>query len=211
MSTIHSFRDVVEYGAHRGDEEEGKHKVSRRLIEPITVTHGQHEPIISEFVDIGLGGSLTIEGMGAFIVERRSDDAFIFCTSDFFSEDLFARWHAAEGLDACYEITDVHGFVRAISRAIATSAVYVGTHQVRYRDEHIDYKTPAAGVAPAITKFKRYAWQQEARSIWAPRYPTPPLRPWVIEVPAAVPFCRRVALYENGAVKMLVEGRWSTW
>src|SRR5207253_268033 len=82
----------------------------------------------------------------------------------------------------------------AISEAIATWAYFACRSDVRYTEGPIDFRDPAAP-HPALTKrYGKYHWQQEHRMLWAPRLPSPPLEPWIIQVPAARQFCRPVAL-----------------
>jgi len=197
LGTIHGYRDTGEYGPIRGDVSEGRHSVMRQIDKPLTVTDNS-EPIVSEMFKVEGSGSVTFSNV-SFVVQRHSPDAFIFCTSHDYSELLFLEWHKQENLDACYEIINVPSFVAAITKKIEASAWYAATSRVIYRGEHIDYQSRHAN-APGITKAQEYAWQLEVRSIWPPLLPSPPLRPWIIEVPDATKFCRPFAVIEKSAI-----------
>lgn len=199
LGTIHGYRDTVEYGEHRGDEAEGMHDVARQVDDYTAPDSGAaNEPIISEIFNLGRGSRII--GM-TLVSSRSSPDGFVFCMSHTYSEALFRRWHAAERLDACYEIVDIGAFCAAISGKIASSASFVGCVGVVYRDKQIDYRSSAANLSPAITKFRdTYGWQCEARAIWQPLMPSPPLLPWIIEVKDARRYARPRAYIEGSKI-----------
>jgi len=198
LGTVHSFKDVVEYGLSRGDDEEGRHHISRHNDGVITLRKGIHHPVVSEIFKFEGEGESWIHG-GTFIVPRVSPDAFIFCTSREYTEDLFISWNEEEGLDSCYAIMNPIAFAQSITREIQSSAFFVASANVVYTDKEIDFKSPEARMNPAITKRKDlYQWQNEHRMIWAPKLPSPPLEPWVIQVPHARQYCHKVARYKKG-------------
>jgi len=199
LGTIHGYRDTIEYGSVRGDSSEGRHSVIR-TVDDVRVTDNS-EPIVSEVFRVAEGGSFRLVNMN-LVVQRQSSDAFIFCTSHLYSEQLFLEWHKQEQLDACCEITIPQGFVDAITRKIESSAWYARTSPVAYFNEHIDYRSPSANL-PGLTKSQKYEWQHETRSIWPPRLPSPPLQPWGIHVPDAVQFCKPFAVLENSSIRYL--------
>ncbi len=134
-------------------------------------------------------------------VERRSPDAFIFCTSYRFTDPLLRRWCVEEKADACYEISDPVGFFRAISNEIRTSALFKGCANVDYVDDELDYLSKSAQESPAITKNgKLYGWQYENRAIWSVREPCGSLKPWIVSVPDAIQYCRNFANLEDGKI-----------
>lgn len=201
LGTIYSFKDTVEHGQNIGDESEGKHEVIRSLDEPVTLSKDKPEPIVSEIFKVSGDGKVHVENI-AFVVPRRSPDAFIFSTCYLFSDSLFKRWFDEEKYDACYEIFDVKGFYRSISEAVNSSARFWGNGNVEYIDDPIDYSLPAANLNPALTKQReKYGWQMENRAIWVPRGPCGPLKPWVKEVPPAPKYCRPYAYIEDGVVR----------
>ena len=204
LATIYSFKDTVEHGHSRGDEGEGRHSVSRTVVGDALHLE-KSEPIVSEIFGRKVMPNVYVKDM-QFSVERRSHDAFIFCTSNLFSNHLFKRWYEEEGTDACYEIKDPPGFFGAISDRIAESAKYIGNGDVVYIDEKVDYLSPAARTSPALTKDRsRYDWQFENRAIWSPRGPCGPLKPWIINVPDAARFCKQFALLEDGDIRRVTD------
>lgn len=197
LGTIHSFRDLVEYGVSRGDEEEGKHHIKRYNDGVVTLRKDVHHPVISEIFKFEGEGESWIHG-GTFIVPRVSPDSFVFCTSNMYSEGLFDTWYKKEKLDSCYEILNPHGFIAAISRVIESSTYFVKSSNVFYTQKEIDYQSPEANLHPAITKRRDlYEWQKEHRFIWGVRLPSPPLKPWIIKAPEARQYCRRLANWSD--------------
>ena len=200
LGTIYSFKDTVEYGQSRGDEGEGRHSVSRTVVGD-ALHLDKPEPIVSEIFGREVMPNVYVKDM-QFSVERRSPDAFIFCTSNLFSNHLFKRWQEEEGTDACYEISDPVGFFDAISDRIAESAKYIGNGDVVYIDGKVDYRSSAAITSPALTKDRsRYGWQFENRAIWSPRGPCGRLKPWIINVPDAVSCCNEFAVFEDDGIR----------
>jgi len=192
LGTVYNFKDTDLHGKHRGDSNEGKHNVVRYIDEPLTVRSGEIHPIISEGIKVEGDGRAFFYGV-SIIVPRISPDYFVFCTSNIYTEALLNKWMKNEGgIDSCYEIFNPHGFSRAISKVISSSAYFSFSSDVFYTDENIDYRRE---LHPAITKGKVYDWQNEHRILWAPLLPSPPLQPWIINVPEARQFCRPVALF----------------
>lgn len=200
LPTIYSFRDTIEHGQSRSDEGEGRHKLSRTVVgDPIELD--TLEPIISELFGGKAMPNVFIKDIKCK-VERRSPDAFIFCTSYHFSQALFLRWFREEGTDACYEIAGPAKFFRAISDKIESSAKFQVFANVAYIGEDIDYRSPQANAFPGLTKAREeYGWQFENRAIWSARGPCGPLKPWIVNVPDAVSFCRPYASIQEGIVK----------
>ena len=203
LGTVYTFKDIVEYGIHRGDDEEGQHHVVRRNEGVVTLRRDVYHSILSEIFGMEEDGESWVRG-GTFIVPRESPDYFIFCTSAFYTEALFGLWNKREKLDACYEIFDPQGFIRAISRGIASSTYFAFASDVVYTDKEIDFQTAEANLSPTITKQRnKYHWQQEHRMLWAPLLPSTPLRPWIIQVPEARRFCRPIALLRGSTFSYL--------
>ncbi|KPZ66126.1 hypothetical protein AN392_00698 [Pseudoalteromonas sp. P1-16-1b] len=200
LGTIYDFKDIVEHGISRGDHLEGQHGVKRSNNGTLELTKDKHEPIISEMFKMEGEGSATING-GTFVVTRKSPNGFIFCTSNQFTEKLFYDWEREEGLDACYEISNVKGFIQAINKAIASGAFFYMNSDVTYRDETIDYRSEHANINPAFTKFKdKYGWQCENRTVWGPKGPCYTLNPWIVHVPEAIKYCKPLAFIDNGTI-----------
>lgn len=200
LGTLHNFKDTVEHGLSRGDKFEGEHQLKRINNGELKLTKDKDEPIISEMFKIGGEGEATIIG-GTFIVSRKSPDGFVFCSSHYYNEELFYRWHQEEKLDSCYEIINPHGFFMAITNAIKNSAYFFENKNVIYIDDSIDYQSSDANAHPAFTKNKSlYDWQKENRTIWGAKMPCGTLNPWIIHVPEAIKYCRPFAKIENNHI-----------
>lgn len=198
LGTVYDFKDEIKHTSARGDSNEGKKTVRRQLDgTPIHLKHGVHIDVISDV----FSGNVTITGTGSVSSQRVCNDAFIFCTSNEFSEELFSLWYAdsiksgANDLtDACYEIYDVQKFFSAISFSIRHKALPLYGDHVIYTTDPIPHDSLAAKLHPAMIKeINEYGWQKENRSIWQP-INHESITPWVLDVPAAREFCRPFAL-----------------
>lgn len=200
LGTIYSYKDTVEHGESRGDKNEGVHHIKREVDKPVIHSKDNCQPIISEFFDIRGNGSISVEGI-SFVVQRKSKDAFIFCTSHTYTESLFRLWNEKEGLDSCYEITNENAFIESVSRKITSSANYSLSKPVVYIKQEIDWRSSHAKINPGLTKFNEYYWQKEHRMVWNPRGPCSHIKPWLIDVPEARSNCKPYAYIENGEIK----------
>lgn len=199
LGTMYDFKRTEVHGLSRGDSSEGKHRIRRIVNEPMVLTGNEQEPLISDIISTN-GGTVNLSNT-TFVKVQQDGDGFIFCTSYFFSEQIFKNWHSENNVDACYEIVDPQGFIRAISNAISNSAYFFENHNITYTDEHIDYLSNQAPIHPAFTKVaNNYSWQVENRSLWKARQPSGILQPWNISVPEAIQFCRPFATLEKNEI-----------
>lgn len=200
LGTVYDYKDIVEHGASRGDSSEGEHRLVRNIDGTIVFSNEKPEPIISEFFKIKDGGKAFVSNV-SLVAPRRSEDGFLFCTSYIYHETLFKRWYAEERLDSCYVITNPRGFISAINNRVSSSAKFFRNENVTYTEEEIDYLSPHAELYPAFTKMKtKYEWQLENRSIWGAIGPCGPLKPWVLEVPEAIQYCRPFSFLEDNKI-----------
>jgi hypothetical protein len=196
LGTIFDFNDIVKHTVARADSGEGKHTLQRKLEgKTIHLKEDAHEEIISE----AFFGNVTITGHGSVSSMRSCDDAFIYCTSNRYTDEIFKKWNDDDTeINSCFEIFNVRSFFKQVSKAIKFSAYPLYGDNVIYTPDPIPYDSYAAKLNPAITKEKeKYSWQRENRSIWSPRYPYSPLKPWVINVPNAREFCRPYAKLDS--------------
>ena len=197
LGTIYDFKDEIKHTAARGDSSEGL-KVIRRQLDgtPIHLKHGEYTDVLSDV----FSGNVTIMGTGSVSSQRCCNDAFIFCSSNEFTEELFLLWYndsiksgTSDLTDSCYEIFDVQNFFSAISLAIKHKATPLYGDNITYTTDPIPHNDFAAKLHPAMTKeINEYGWQKENRSIWQPiKYEI--ITPWVLDIPAAREFCRPFA------------------
>jgi hypothetical protein len=194
IGTVHQFRDTVAHGVVRGDENEGRHLVTRRDIKGIVVT--PNEPLVSEILPPG-----SLVANMDFSVQRVAADAFIFCTANKFREALFKQWFERERTDSCYVIFDVDGFRRAVATALG--ARITDKHFVEhciYVGSETNYKAPHSTAWPGIVKANGFEWQAEARFVWEAKA-VQPVEPANLLVPDAREYCRPWAGLVNGSVR----------
>ena len=198
LGTILDFGDTIAHGNCRGDSSEGKHAIKRTATQPVTLTKHHHEPIFSEYIKTD--SDSVLNGI-TVIVPRRSQDGFVFCTSNQYCEQLFKRWFKEVNADACYQIIDIKGFCDAVSEAIKSTANFAYRSDCIYTEEVIDWRSPDAKYPPSITKNANdYKWQREHRFIWAPLYPSPPLKKQDIYAPEAIKFCKKFAYLDDDKI-----------
>lgn len=194
LGTIYDFQDIITHASKRGDDREGMHQLIRDFEHKQTFTNIQNEPLISEFFGAKGNCQISLEDV-SLSVQRQSPNAFIFCTSYVYTKDMHLRWNREDTkTDACYVITEPKEFFRAISEAIYESAFYETMGEITYAPSPIPYDSPFAHQHPAFTKDeKEYSWQKEFRTVWLPKGPITPLKPWNIKVPDAIKYCKPFA------------------
>lgn len=201
LGTLYSYKDTVEYGSNRGDPSEGTLRVVRHNHGVLPIRKDLYHPVLSEVISMTAEGESYVLG-GTFVSERASPDAFLFCTSTIYTESMFIEWNCREHLDACYEIFDVRGFIRAITKVTSSSAFFAFGNVVNYVDARVDYRHPVANDHPALAKLRSdYQWQHEHRLLWPPRMPSTPLKPWIVKVPEARQYCRPIARMIDGTCR----------
>jgi hypothetical protein len=210
LGTVHNFRDTLQYSEARGDSAEGQTVVIRDSGSGEVIQDYEGELIPMLGVKASRGGKIVL-GSGTNIKGiYNSPDAYIFCTSAKFSEDLLNRWASEAGADACYVIEHVIHFGQAVADAVVGHPRHedwvwdaFGSQPVTYVDGFIDAKDPAAKVHPGFVKRRdKYEWQAEYRCVFAPKWDdTMQLEPLVLDVPAARAYCRPFAYLDAGAVK----------
>lgn len=202
IGTIYDFKDTISHTAARADSSEGKHELVRRISSPLKIDKNTQEPIVSEIFRFEGEGYSTIQDM-SLLSSRDSGDGFIFCTSRFYSTDIFKRWHKdCAKNDACYAILDSKGFIFEVTNAIRDSICQVINNDIVYTSDPIPYDSPEAQLNPAVTKSaEKYLWQNENRTIWVPKLPPLIVRPFIVNAPKARKYCIPLSYIENGDIK----------
>ena len=201
IGTIYDFKDTVAHTSARAHSGEGWHQLSRSFTSPVEFTNIENEPIINEFFEISGGTVISFENM-SFTTTRDSGDGFIFCTSRYYSKELFLKWHIdSSNNDACYAIMNPGTFFDAITNKIRNSVCHFFNANIVYTTDPILYDSPDAKQSPAITKeMNKYSWQCENRSVWSPRLPPFRVRPFIIEVPEAIQYCKPLSYIKDGSI-----------
>jgi hypothetical protein len=210
LGTVHNFRDTLEHSQARGDSAEGHSAVIRDFAKGEVFEDYEGELVPMLKAKAARGGKIVF-GPGSKIRGfYNSPDAYIFCTSAKFSEDLLKRWASEARADACYVIEHVIQFGQAVAEAVVSHPRHqgwvwdaFGSQAVTYVDGIIDAKDPAATVHPGFVKQKDgYEWQAEYRCVFAPKWDdSMKLDPLVLDVPAARTYCRPFAYLDGSSVK----------
>lgn len=197
VGTLHDFRKVEAHGKWRGDDSEGKSNVVQHV--PFT-DHIDEGSFLSKFFAPGDTGRLVDN---VFIEQRDFPNSFVFCTSSYFSDDLFQRWHAEERVDACYEIFDWQAYKAEISKKLAPIANVVASSYVTYVAGDIDGESQQRHILPPFVKKEEYIWQSEFRGVWLHKAPSIDVKAACIEIPEARKYCRPFAVLDAGKVQRL--------
>ncbi|HBX8162638.1 TPA: hypothetical protein MIH43_25730 [Klebsiella pneumoniae] len=191
LGTIYDFKDILTHSLGRGDSKEGRRQINRDVTENLYLNSSSNENVISDSLEVTGNGSVNITN-STFYVIRNSPNAFIFCSSNAYSNELFKKWNEHHNeINACYEISDPNGFLREISNAIRNSANFITCKDIVYSTNPIPYNHHSSSVLPMFVKeITQYEWQLENRAVWYPKEPSPQLKPWIIFAPEARKYCR---------------------
>lgn len=197
LGTLHDFRKTEDHGQSQGDPSEGKNNVFQHV-----GFLDSHDPSSFAGRIVVLSDGATMENC-TLVEERDFPDSYVFCASTNFSEDLFRKWNTSDGLDACYEISDVAGFINAISNALDNSAQLVGYAPVVYVDGDLDGAAGQHVIHPAFVKqVRKYKWQTEYRFVWQHKRPEE-ADPKLFEVNGLSRCCKPFAILEHGEIMYL--------
>ncbi|MHB2213351.1 hypothetical protein ACX64P_07825 [Raoultella ornithinolytica] len=201
LGTIYDFKDIITHSLGRGDSQEGRRQVNRDVNKNLSLNSSSVEEVISDSLEVTGNGSVTITN-STFYVIRNSPNAFIFCTSNIYSNELFYKWNAHHNeTNACYKISDPNGFFREISNAIKNSANFFNCKDIVYSIDPIPYEHPNSSELPMFVKEKNeYEWQFENRAVWFPKEPSPQIKPWIIFAPEARKYCHPFAKLDNNTI-----------
>lgn len=195
VGTLHDFRKIEEHGKWRGDESEGKSNVVQHVPYTDRIEEGS---FLSRFIAPGSVGQMN---NNVFIEQRDYPNSFVFCTSSYFSNDLFQRWHAEEGVDACYEIFDWKGYKAEITKKLAPIANPIASSYVTYVAGDIHGESQQRHILPPFVKKEEYIWQSEFRGLWLHKAPSIDVKAACIEIPEARKYCRPFAVLEAGKIR----------
>ena len=144
---------------------------------------------------------IVLDEESQIIEHTSSPDLYIYCFAGEYNESIMKGF----GYDSCIEIVRPRDFLKSISRCLYHQGRYKGLVQIRYTNKSTHYRFPHRS-HPATTKDHAYRDQDEWRAIWAPtkmndpayrvqpgwRLDTnqPPIKPLILNVPKAIPYCR---------------------
>jgi len=197
IGTLHDFRKTEAHGKWRGDEFEGKSDIMQRVASKNQIDKGS---FLSTFINAPAGVQIT----DCIFIERRDfPNCYVFCTSSYFTDELFQHWHEKEGVDACYEIFDWIGYHREISHSLVSRADGLGSAYVTYVEGDIDGESEGRHIYPPFIKKMEYEWQSEFRGVWLHKAPSIDVKPLCFEIPDARKYCRPYAILNAGKIQRL--------
>ncbi|MDI3365179.1 hypothetical protein [Pantoea sp. V108_6] len=209
LGTIHDFKDTLKFSVGIGDKNEGHHTVSRLIDGREDFDNIRKQTLLSDIFDLPENHVVRFQN---FEIKKRvvSENAYIFCTSAIFSEDIFLQWHEFskikgvedEIIDSCYQILYPERFAKAISKKIEEQAYIVAANYVSYSPDPIPYDSPLKEIPPAFTKELLFSWQKEYRMMWMPNDANSLIEALFINSPEAAALCRPFATLDNGIVTM---------
>lgn len=88
LGTIYDFKDILTHSLGRGDSKEGRRQINRDVTENLYLNSSSNENVISDSLEVTGNGSVNITN-STFYVIRNSPNAFIFCSSNAYSNELF--------------------------------------------------------------------------------------------------------------------------
>ncbi|MFS1506285.1 hypothetical protein BCU13_023365 [Vibrio lentus] len=170
VGTLHDFRNS-EHKKGIADPQEGKKRVEHH-IDNETISIGDRASktarAAEEFRVIGGSGVISFENV-TFSKEFDSKDFFVLCSS---YEKSHAVMSEFEGADTCVQIQDPFSFYSEITKLLnsVTPVVFLGVHQVTYKDRIEEWNGTSWGADPALIKEPGFSQQKEVRAIWAPKF-----------------------------------------
>jgi hypothetical protein len=195
VGTLHDFRKIEAHGKYRGDPAEGKNNIIQHVEFTNRIEEGS---FLSKFISPESTG---IFENCLFYEQRDFPNSFVFCTSSYFSDELFQLWHENEGVDACYEICNWQAYKREITKKLAPVADAIASSYVTYVTGDIDGESEQRGILPPFIKQREYDWQSEFRGVWLHKAPSIDVKAACIEIPEARKYCRPFAVLEAGKVR----------
>ncbi len=201
LGTIYDFGDIVKHSNARGDQWEGISRVFRHEKGEVFLGKGFKNPVFDEVFRCSGNGSATLINTSV-IVSRHTENAYIFCTSRCYSDELFMRWNADDKENnACYRINNPDKFADAITKALIKTVQPCLNKRVIYTSDPIHYKSPHAEYDPCFTKSEeKYGWQKENRMVWDTIEAFAKISPQIINVPEAVKYCTKFRAIKDGAI-----------
>ncbi|ENM5895605.1 hypothetical protein NTH50_003780 [Vibrio mimicus] len=193
VGTLHDFRKS-EHKKGIADPKEGKKRVEHR-IDKETVVLGDptsKSARASEvFNAVGGNGVVSFENV-VFSKEFDSRDFFILCSS---YEKSISVMNEFEGADTCVQIQDPFKFYNELTVLLnsVTPVVFLGVHQVTYKDRIEQWNGTSWGADPTLIKEPEFVSQKEVRAIWAPKF-NQPIEPQILASIKLGQACRKVAI-----------------
>ena len=205
LGSIHGFRDIISHTSARGDGSEGKNTIFRHISNEFHLTKDTNEPLISDVFKGPSDGYSTLSNI-LILSPRNSENGYIFCTSNSYSDELFRRWNLdSNENDSCYVILNPKMFFHEITEVIKNSIFSSINRNITYTTNPLPYNDESAKIEPYFTKESdKYSWQKENRNVWGVKGPTPKFEYWNIKAPNAVKYCRPYRKIKDGYVLPLL-------
>ena len=163
IGTLFGFRDEDKYGEEIGDKDEGSFTL-------FSLLNGELNPEDMNEIQKAAVGNINAEFIDCVAVSRQeSYDFYIYSTSGLFSLSLMRKISEeySEKYDACVKITNPVKFFELISQKLEGLAKYETTRPCFYMSKYIHYDRDKPH--PALSKAKKYSYQDEYRTLWAPK------------------------------------------
>ena len=185
LGTLYSYRDVETLGSDVGDRHEGQRVDWSH--DPTVKRGDQLNAIERQAMRIGSG---MIVSNNYVQVRVNSPDCYILCLSRVLDRAVAAGLsnQCSETYDACIEVVDVDGLLRAISEKIHALARFEGIAPCVYGSRRRRYDEPE--VHPALLKDPHYSYQSEVRAFWSPTRGVP--EPLFVEIEDSAGLLRMV-------------------
>lgn len=204
IGTLYDYRKDEAHGSQIGDPKEGKIGAHSQVLSWTSTNPYLRNEHAASFVrgnavvfgegssiGFGPGGAIGFgpNGVSFANVTLRSElqvrDLFVFSLSLEPSAENMKKM----GYDACYEVTDVEAFAKAmVSPSLGGLA---GFGSVIYQPKEMHYEI-AKNLNPALIKEPKFSYQKEVRILWQP--PTYPISPTFVVSPEATRFCKIFSL-----------------
>ncbi|HGD3335382.1 TPA: hypothetical protein ACI4B1_000636 [Enterobacter hormaechei] len=193
IGTLYDYRKEEEYGGAIGDESEGVYETvldrgGDYIVNPL------HDTPEAEFCRNAFKIEkdtnfpvIEMQGDAKIIHRSMSPNVYIYCTTLTYDRTAMEEF----GYDSCLEIFRPDIFINELTRKLRKKAKYICTSKILYSEKSTSYKEPL-DMHPSLVKSKKYTYQCEARSLWAPRDEIQ--GPIILDVRRAIMACRELKL-----------------
>ncbi|NOH19111.1 hypothetical protein [Vibrio cyclitrophicus] len=193
VGTLHDFRNS-EHKKGIADPQEGKKRVEHQ-IDKETISIGDRASktarAAEEFNIIGGSGVVSFKNV-TFSKEFDSKDFFVLCSSYEKSRSVMSEF---EGADTCVHILDPFSFYRELTILLnsVTPVVFLGVHQVTYKERIEQWNGTSWGADPTLIKELEFSLQKEVRAIWAPKF-NQPIEPQILASIKLGKACQKIVI-----------------
>lgn len=193
VGTLHDFRNS-EHKRGIADPQEGKKSIDHYIIQE-TITIGDRTTktgrAAEDFNIIGGSGVISFQDV-TFSKSFDSPNFFILCSA---YEKSLSVMREFEGADTCVKIHDPMSFYRELTNLLnsVTPVVFMGVHQVTYKERKEQWDGVSWGTDPALIKEVEFSSQKEVRAVWAPKFGQA-VEPQILGSIQLAKACRRVTI-----------------